>query len=310
MNDITTSLFSDGLVKLNVPLPPGYRFGSLEILDVLGKGGSGIVYRALDHDDGQYLTIKEYLPAMLAQRDAMQSVRCRETAQRAAYEKGMHCFLQNALVAKELENPWLLKCHAVWQANNTAYYSAPLYQGKTLQALIAQGNRPDEIFLRRLLTRLFSALSTMHHCGYVHGDICMDNILIQPRREPLILDLGSLRKIEKDPFWHTQKALRPGYAPIEQYLQEDEYLIGPWTDIYAVGALLHLLITGTLPAISLSRAIEDDRPPLVEQSIPGYSRVLLTAVDKALSIDIKDRPQSIEQLADDMVISIPSRKIQ
>jgi serine/threonine protein kinase len=100
--------------------------------------------------------------------------------------------------------------------------------------------------------------------------------------------------------------LRPGYAPIEQYSDNDESEQGAWTDIYALGAVLHTLITGAPPPVSVVRSIEDNYQPLVQRRIAGYSTALLSAVDRALALKPEDRPQSIDDFA--ALMALPERE--
>ena len=100
--------------------------------------------------------------------------------------------------------------------------------------------------------------------------------------------------------------LRPGYAPIEQYSDNDESEQGAWTDIYALGAVLHTLITGAPPPVSVVRSIEDNYQPLVQRRLAGYSTALLSAVDRALALKPEDRPQSIDDFA--VLMALPERE--
>lgn len=133
--------------------------------------------------------------------------------------------------------------------------------------------------------------------GYLHRDISLDNIQIQDNGLPVLLDFGSARRTIGNLSDETETMLRPGFAPIEQYTDDNESEQGPWTDIYALGAVLRTLIVGSPPPVSVVRSIQDTCKPLVELMPQGYSIPLLQAIDKALALHMEDRPQSIEEFA-------------
>ncbi|MDU6451831.1 MAG: protein kinase, partial [Enterobacter hormaechei] len=155
----------------------------------------------------------------------------------------------------------------------------------------------NEAWIRRMLPMLFGAIKTIHDEGYLHRDISLDNIQIQDNGLPVLLDFGSARRTIGNLSDETETMLRPGFAPIEQYTDDNESEQGPWTDIYALGAVLRTLIVGSPPPVSVVRSIQDTCKPLVELMPQGYSIPLLQAIDKALALHMEDRPQSIEEFA-------------
>jgi serine/threonine protein kinase len=118
---------------------------------------------------------------------------------------------------------------------------------------------------------LFGAIKTIHDEGYLHRDISLDNIQIQDNGLPVLLDFGSARRTIGNLSDETETMLRPGFAPIEQYTDDNESEQGPWTDIYALGAVLRTLIVGSPPPVSVVRSIQDTCKPLVEIMPQGYS---------------------------------------
>ncbi len=148
-----------------------------------------------------------------------------------------------------------------------------------------------------MLPMLFGAIKTIHDEGYLHRDISLDNIQIQDNGLPVLLDFGSARRTIGNLSDETETMLRPGFAPIEQYTDDNESEQGPWTDIYALGAVLRTLIVGSPPPVSVVRSIQDTCKPLVELQPQGYSLSLLQAIDRALALHMEDRPQSIDEFA-------------
>lgn len=107
-----------------------------------------------------------------------------------------------------------------------------------------------------MLPMLFGAIKTIHDEGYLHRDISLDNIQIQDNGLPVLLDFGSARRTIGNLSDETETMLRPGFAPIEQYTDDNESEQGPWTDIYALGAVLRTLIVGSPPPVSVVRSIQ------------------------------------------------------
>ncbi|QKJ85700.1 Flagellar hook-length control protein FliK [Paramixta manurensis] len=285
-------------------LPVGYRFNEFEIKEVIGGGGFGIVYRAWDHQLERTIAIKEFMPASLAVRNDDLTLVLRSERFSKTFHAGLNSFIQEARLLARFNHPNLLHVLRFWVQNDTAYMGTVFYSGTTLSNL--QQQHPeliDETWIRRLLPPLFGAINIIHQEGYLHRDISLDNIQIQDNGIPVLLDFGSARQTIGNLSDETETMLRPGFAPIEQYSDNNENEQGPWTDIYALGAVLHTLITGAPPPVSVVRSIEDNYKPLAELRPTGYSLPLLHAVDRALALKPEDRPQSVDALAALMELS-------
>ena len=101
--------------------------------------------------------------------------------------------------------------------------------------------------------------------------------------------------------------LKPGFAPIEQYVDDGAMPMGAWTDIYQVGALIHQAATGRTPATSVARMVTDPMQPLTSEQVPGYSDAFLQGMQKALAVRPQDRPQSIAELRSLLGLSAENR---
>ncbi|QTF07908.1 protein kinase [Brenneria izadpanahii] len=279
-------------------LPPGYRFNEFEIKEVIGGGGFGIVYRAWDHQLERTIAIKEFMPTTLAVRNDDMTLVLRSERFSKAYTAGLNSFIQEARLLARFNHPNLLHVLRFWVQNDTAYMGTVFYSGTTLSKLReAHPELINEAWIRRTLPMLFGAIKTIHDEGYLHRDISLDNIQIQDNGLPVLLDFGSARRSIGNISDETETMLRPGFAPIEQYTDDNESEQGPWTDIYALGAVLHTLIVGSPPPVSVVRSIQDSYQPLVERRPEGYSLSLLQAVDRALALKIENRPQSIGEFS-------------
>ncbi|MBD8161853.1 serine/threonine protein kinase [Erwinia persicina] len=295
----------------NVPnaLPAGYRFNEFEIKEVIGGGGFGIVYRAWDHLLERTIAIKEYLPVSLASRNEDLTITLRGERYQRLFNAGLNSFIQEARLLARFNHPGLLHVLRFWEENGTAYMGTLFYSGMTLKAW--QQTSPEtinEAWIRQLLPPLFGAINTIHRAGYLHRDISLDNIQIQDNQLPVLLDFGSARKEIGNLSDEMEIMLKPGYAPIEQYSEEGDSDQGPWTDIYALGAVLHTLITGNPPPVSVVRCIEDRYQPLSSLRPEGYSLPLLHAIDQALQMEPRQRPQSVDELA--ALIDLPVSEME
>jgi len=278
------------------PLPLGHRMSELEITGVLGIGGFGIVYRAFDHALQRVVAIKEYMPGMLAVRDATLTVALRSERCAATFQAGRSGFINEARLLAQFDHPGLIKVLRYWEAHGTAYMLTPFYEGQTLKQRLAGGRALGEAEILRLVAALLGALETLHRAQCYHRDIALDNILVQPDGRPVLLDFGAARKLIGDLADDATVMLKPGYAPIEQYTDDPAFRQGPWTDLYALGAVMHVMVCGELPHAAVVRSIQDSYIPLERRAL-GYSPRLLHAVDQALQLRIEDRPQSVAAFA-------------
>jgi len=279
-------------------LPPGFRFDELEIQDVIQTSHTDILYHALDHDLERPVIIREYMPRALTLRGEDMRLVLRSKQDSAAFAAGLNAFVQQARQLARFTHPNLMLVLRFWQHNDTAYILTPRYDGVTLAELHQQ--QPEvinEAWLLQRLPMLCSALATLHHAGELHRNISLKSIQIEESGQPLLLDVAVSHAPAGDPSETSKLLLHPGFTPLEQYADASEDLLGPWTDIYALGAVLYTLITGSPPPASVARSIQDSCTPLAEDPPSGYSPALLQAVDRALALKPEDRPQSIAEFA-------------
>ena len=279
-------------------LPVGTRFGELEILRTLGVGGFGIVYLARDHALERDVAIKEYMPGQLAQRGEGSMVSVRSGPLHETFEIGRRSFVNEARLLARFDHRSLIKVHQFWEANGTAYMAMPYLQGQTLkQARQAMTETPSEAWMLWLLLPLLDGLRVLHEASVFHRDIAPDNILLPGNGDDaILLDFGAARRAIGDNTQALTAILKPSYAPIEQYAESTGLRQGPWTDIYALGAVLHTLVLGRAPPPATMRTVVDDYQPLQLMTLPGLSPAFRAAIDWALRVRPADRPQSIADL--------------
>ena len=280
-------------------LPRGYRLREFVIEKVLGDGGFGVVYSALDLRLERRVAIKEYMPSSLARRDTTDySVQMLTSKRhRDAFEVGLRSFINEARMLARFEHPALIKVHQFWQEKGTAYMVMPFYSAPTLRTWTRSHPEPvEEAWLRNFLLRAMEAVEVLHaeHC--LHRDIAPDNILVLKDSMPLLLDFGAARRVIGDLRKALTVIVKPGFAPLEQYADTVKMKQGPWTDVYALGAVAHFILTGQAPAPAVSRMVADEVVPLRLRFKGRYSDALLGAIDTALTVNPERRPQSIAAL--------------
>ena len=280
------------------PLPRGHRLHEFEIEHVLGEGGFGIVYLARDLQLHRTVALKEYMPASLAVRQADDAVAVRSQRHQETFDLGLRSFVNEARLLASFDNASLVKVYRFWEQNGTAYMVMPFYEGPTLKAwLKEQPQPPDEAWLKRLLGPLLDALALIHADHCYHRDIAPDNILLLGAdQRPLLLDFGAARRVIGDATQALTVILKPGYAPIEQYADVPAMKQGPWTDVYALCAVLYMAISGRAPTAAVGRMMNDDLVPLASSARGRYAPAFLAAIDAGLAVRPEQRPPDIVAL--------------
>ncbi|SHN35750.1 serine/threonine-protein kinase [Rhizobacter sp. OV335] len=299
---MSTPTGSAGLQDEQGALRPGTRLGEFEILRVLGVGGFGIVYLAMDHALERQVAIKEYMPAAMAARGDGDQVSLRSQAHLETFGIGLRSFVNEAKLLARFDHPSLVKVYRFWEANGTAYMVMPYYAGRTLkEERKALAGVPSDAWIRGVIDPLLGALQVLHDEDVFHRDIAPDNILLLPSGLPVLLDFGAARRVIGDRTQTLTAILKPNYAPIEQYADVGQLRQGPWTDLYALGAVLHFVITGRPPVPSAARAVHDDAKPLAqldEVQRGTIGQPLLRTIDWALAVRPSHRPQNVAQFRD------------
>ena len=279
-------------------LPVGTHLAEFELLRLLGEGGFGIVYLAQDHSLQRRVAIKEYMPASLAMRAGPLAVVVTSEKNREVFEAGLDSFVNEARLLAQFDHPSLLKVYRFWQANGTAYMVMPFYEGVTLKERLRQlGGPPDERWLMALLASLTEALTVIHgeHC--LHRDIAPDNILmLADTGRPLLLDFGAARQVIGDATQALTAILKPGYAPVEQYAEVPSLKQGPWTDVYALCAVVYAAVMGAKPPVSVGRTVADSYVPISRSAAGRYSPRFLQAIDDGLAVRPDERIPSVAAL--------------
>ncbi len=286
----------------SLTLPAGTRLGEFEVTKTIGEGGFGIVYLAWDHSLDRKVALKEYMPSSIAFRSGQTQIRPRSERHQETFEAGMKSFINESKLLAQFDHPSLLKVYRFWEANGTAYMVMPFLEGATVRDTVrALPSPPDEAWILGLLSPLCDALSMLHAAQIYHRDIAPDNVLLMADTgRPLLLDFGAARRVIGDMTQALTAILKPGYAPIEQYADMPGLKQGPWTDVYALAAVVHWMILGKTPSPSVGRLFDDAYVPLAQSAAGRYSDSFLQAIDRALAVMPDKRTQTIEAMRQDM----------
>ncbi len=265
-------------------LPPGTQVGGYTLIRVLGAGGFAVTYLATEDATGQQTVLKEHFPEYLCYRESGSNhVLLAEDTMQAACEATRSGFRREHHLLASLQHPHIPRATAFFEANNTAYYAMEYIDGPSLAALQADYSRHGALIPQEeayaTLVRLLDTLAYLHSKKLLHRDIKPENILITREGLPKLIDFGAAHDLSsKDTPFVVET---PGFSPVEQGHMRGK--LGPWTDIYALGATFHYLLTGDILTNGRQRELIDNTTPLTQQEKlrSHYHPRLLASIDRA-----------------------------
>ena len=282
-------------------LPTDYQLGEYKINSVLGVGGFGITYLAMDVKLSALVAIKEYFPQSFAFRDQQSTIIPSSGPAAENYKWGLEEFLNEARALAKFKHNNIVRVLRFFEANGTAYMVMEYEQGESMESYLKKrGGFLDEKSLSSIFIPVLSGLQAVHKAGLLHLDIKPDNIYLKADGTPMLIDFGSASQIAQDGEEKKIVALTPAYTAIENYPDKGEQ--GPWSDLYSMGATLYRCITGKQPINTIDRFEKIGRgypDPLVPASKlerPIYSQYIRECVDWAMKMDQKERPNSAAAL--------------
>src|SRR5690242_7059346 len=273
----------------------GSTLGSYKILEKLGEGGQGTVYKAVDSKLGRTLVIK-VLPAELTQREA-----------------NLKRFEREARLASALDHPNICTIFDLNEINGIHFIAMQYIEGKNVRQLV--NGRPLSLESALSITlQVADALAAAHARGIIHRDIKAGNVMVTPTGQVKVLDFGLAKLLDEDAartsgIHHTEiteVGVPYGTATYAAPEQARGDRVDSRADIFSTGVLLYEMLTGTWPfqgqtAVEVRHAVLNDEPAPLSKMRPGRVPAKLQAViDKALAKEPRDRYQKITELREEL----------
>lgn len=268
--------------------------GKYKIEKVLGQGGFGITYLAIQDLLDRKVCIKEFFYKEYCERDEVTShVSLGTQTNHEIVERFMAKFIKEARTISLHEHPNIIRIHDIFKENNTAYYVMEYIEGESLNDMVNSKGALPETEAIDYIKQVASALDFIHQRSINHLDVKPANIMVRRSdNKAILIDFGLSKQydIQGSQTSTTPVGISHGYAPMEQYKQGGVSTFSPQTDIYSLGATLYKLVTGNTPPQAMD--ILDEGLPDMSDSI---SKNVQDAIIKAMEALRKKRPQSIQE---------------
>ena len=269
------------------PIPMLMDFGDYELLEQIGRGGQGVVFRARQKSLNRTVAVKVISLGQWASKAHLRRFRLEAEA------------------AAHLEHPGIVPIHEVGERDGQCYFSMKFIEGGQLDEV----TKREPMSIRHaveLITKVARTIHYAHEHGIVHRDVKPGNILLDQKGEPHLTDFGLARLVESESsVTHTLEVLgTPSYMSPEQAVGNNA-IVSSVTDVYGLGAVLYQLLTGQPPfaggttyeTIKLLLDTEPRQPRLLN---PKIDRDLSTICLKSIEKDPKRRYSSALALAEDL----------
>jgi serine/threonine protein kinase len=281
----------------NAPLPDGLEIAGYRIVKKIASGGFSIVYLAYD-SDGSAVAIKEYLPSALALRQPGQLIPVISKPNLAVFRIGLKCFFEEGRALALISHPNVVRVLNFFRANETVYMVMGYESGHSLQEHIARlnakGSKLGEAFIRQIFTGVCGGLREVHANKLLHLDLKPANIYLRTDGTPILLDFGAARQTINADVPKLTPMYTPGFAPPELYSKAAA--LGPWSDIYSIGASMFACMAAAPPQPADLRKTEDKMEAHFARLDAAYSPELVRMVRSCLELDPLARPQSVFSL--------------
>ena len=278
------------------PLPPDTLIGGYKVVRKLSAGGFGVVYLAVDSDQ-QQVAIKEYLPSSLAARAPGALLPQIQPEKLSLYRLGLKSFFEEGRALAQISHPSVVSVLNFFRENETVYMVMNYLEGATLQDFIisARDLKRAKVFrestIRSLLDEILRGLRIVHQHKMLHLDLKPANLFVTDDDKAVMIDFGAAREVLSKEGSFIRPMYTPGFAAPEMYRRDGA--MGPWTDIYAIGACMYACMQGYPPNDAPQRQ-EKDRLNIALARLRGvYSDNLIEVAEWCMALDPLARPQSV-----------------
>ena len=267
--------------------------GRYRVLRTLGCGGFGITYLAEQVLAERKVCIKEFFPKEYYNRDEdSRSISLGSQGSAEVMGRYKDKFIKEAKTIARLDHPSIIHIHNVFEENNTCYYVMEYIEGESLSDIVKRRGALTETDAVRYIREVAAALEYIHERKINHLDVKPGNIMVRrDDNRAILIDFGLSKHYDNagEQTSSTPVGISHGFAPIEQYKQGGVSSFSPTTDIYALGATLYYLVTGSVPP-SATDVGEEGLPTLPKH----LSSSLCKVIEVSMSYWRKDRPQTIK----------------
>lgn len=292
--------------------------GRYLIGNALGFGGFGVTYIGYDRKLKRRVAIKEYLPSEFATRALHQPeiMIHNNEKKKQQFSDGMKKFIDEAKSLAKLSSlDGIVHIYDSFEANNTAYIVMEYLEGETLASYMKREKKVTEEQAVEIISPVLQTLEEVHRCGIIHRDIAPDNIFLAKGQDGKthvkLIDFGASRYASTSHSKSLTVLIKPGYSPAEQYQSNGEQ--GPFTDVYAVAAVLYHLVTGVRPEDAFERRTQlqsGGKDPLKDPSSynSNISENFENALMNAMNVRVEDRSETAAAFLNELNSADPVKR--
>jgi serine/threonine protein kinase len=273
------------------------RIGKYEVIDELGRGGMGVVYRGIDESIGREVAIKTLTQGYMSDGEMLARF----------YDEGRR--------TGRLNHPNIVTVYALGDDNGIPYIVMERVEGNPLDRLLRSEMGLSMAERLKIVEDVCSALGYAHRNNVIHRDVKPANIFVQPDGNVKLLDFGIARLEKQDTnLNHTRTGSVVGTVPYMAPERLQGSTVDGRADIFSIGVVLYQLVAGQLPFVGedfalMQRILNDPHPPL-NTKVQGYPAALEQIIDRSLAKSPEDRYSTADEMAADLNIVITELRLE